>query len=100
MPQVGWFPSGHYDRSWPAGGAVPLRCSLYGERPAAITWAQSVIRDAELRQILHELNAVAPRAAPICRRARKRDEGRTKKCSHVWGWRDRRGGFSNLSKNG
>jgi PKHD-type hydroxylase len=29
-----------------------------GERLVAVTWAQSYVRDAELRQILHDINAV------------------------------------------
>ena len=40
---------------------------LRGERVAAITWVQSLVRDASLRELLHDLNVVLARlllAAP------------------------------------
>jgi PKHD-type hydroxylase len=59
-------PGGARQIKLPAGDAIVYSTTAFhqvepvtrGERLVAVTWAQSYVRDSELRQILHDLNAV------------------------------------------
>lgn len=68
-------PAGEAEFKLPAGHAVAYPATMQhwvepvrrGERVAAITWVQSLVRDAALRELLHDLNVVLARllaAAP------------------------------------
>ena len=60
-------PGGARQIKLPAGDAILYPTTAFhqvepvtrGERLVAVTWAQSYVRDTELRQILHDLNTVA-----------------------------------------